>query len=102
MHLGEYLRIILIKKGMKQKELVALLNKQKGFRIKGDKGSSVAENQMYYWVNGDETISPLMARRIEIALDLKKNTLVRFTTKNSKNLSDYNKAFGKEEGEDKG
>lgn len=99
MHLGEYLKIILIKKEINGQGLSDLLNKQKGMNVKDTGNATVTRHQVSYWINGTEKISPLMARRIELALDLNKGTLLRFTQRNGNNMQEYNKVFGEEEGE---
>ena len=100
MHLGEYLKIILIKKNVTQQELANLLNKQKGMNVRNEGTSTVTRFQVSYWVNGTERISPLMARRIELALDLKENSLVGLVEEKGSNMAGYNKVFGKKEGEE--
>lgn len=100
MHLGEYLKIIMIKKNISGQKLSDLLNKQKGMNVKDTGNATVTRHQVSYWINGTEKLSPLMARRIELALELNKGTLLRLTDKNGVNMSEYNKVFGEEEGED--
>ena len=96
MHLGNYLKIIMIKKGVSGQDLANLLNKQKGMSVKNVGNATVTKYQVSYWINGKERISPLMARRIEIALDLPKNSLLRLTNKSTANMREYNIVFGKE------
>ena len=102
MHLGEYLKIILIKKGLSQQDLANLLNKQEGMKVRQNGDATITRFQVSYWINGTQTISPLMARRIELALDLKENSLVDLAPRKSSNMAGYNKVFGKKEGEEEG
>lgn len=102
MILGEYLKIILLKKGLSQQDLVNKLNAQKGMNVHKHGNATITKFQVSYWINGTENISPLMARRIELALDLEKNSLGQFVQEKRTNMSGYNRVFGKEEGEEEG
>lgn len=99
MHLGEYLKILMLKKGISGQDLANMLNKQKGMEFHDRGKATVTRFQVSYWINGTEGISPLMARRIELALDLKENSLVELIPEKGSNMAGYNKVFGKKEGE---
>ena len=91
----------MIKKNISGQGLADLLNKQEGMEFhKGN--ATVNRHQVSYWINGVESISPLMARRIELALDLKENSLVSLVPIKGSNMSGYNKVFGKKEGDEEG
>ena len=62
MQIGAYLKIILQKKNLTQQELA---NK-----------TGLTKNKVSAIINGAVRLSPAMARRIEIALDLPKYSLV--------------------------
>lgn len=97
MHLGNYLKILLIKKHISGQGLANLLNNQKGLSLIGD--GKVTKYKVSDWITGKEKITLLTARRIEIALDLEENSLTRFVNKNSIDISNYNKVFGKKDGD---
>lgn len=99
MHLGEYLKILMIKKNITGQDLANMLNKQEGMEFHNRGKATVTKHQVSYWINGIEGISPLMARRIEIALNLKENSLVELIPEKGSNMAGYNKVFGKKEGE---
>ena len=89
----------MIKKGLTIRDVSALLNKQEGMEFhKGN--ATVPYQQVSAWINCREGISPLMARRIEIALDLKENSLVSLVDEKGSNMAGYRKVFGKKEGEE--
>lgn len=99
MHLGEYLKILMIKKNITGQDLANMLNKQENMGMHERGNGTVTRFQVSYWINGTEGISPLMARRIEIALNLKENSLVELIPEKGSNMAGYNKVFGKKEGE---
>lgn len=72
MNIGEYLRLILIKKNITQTGLRESLNEQQ-FSLKGGKYDVADINNM---LSGKRNISLVDARRIEIALDLPFHSLV--------------------------
>ena len=89
----------MIKKGVSGQGLSDLLNKQEGMEFH-DGNATVTRFKVSAWVNGKENISPLMARRIELALDLKENSLVSLVPEKRSNMAGYRKVFGKKEGEE--
>lgn len=89
----------MIKKGVTGQDLSDLLNAQEGMNMHDRGNATVTRYQVSYWINGREGISPLMARRIELALDLKENSLVELVPEKGSNMAGYRKVFGKEEGE---
>lgn len=89
----------MIKKGVSGQGLSDLLNKQEGMEFH-DGNATVTRFKVSAWVNGKESISPLMARRIELALDLKENSLLGFVRTKGNNMAGYKKVFGKKEGEE--
>lgn len=99
MHLGEYLKILMIKKGINGQQLANLLNEQKGMNMHSRGNATVTKHQVSYWINGVEGISPLMARRIELALNLKENSFVDLVPEKGSNMAGYNRVFKKKEGE---
>lgn len=99
MHLGEYLKIMLIKKKMSGQDLSNLLNSQKDVNVRNDGNATVTRFQVSAWINGKENISPLMARRIEMALGLKENSFVDLVNIKGNGMAGYNKVFGKKEDE---
>lgn len=99
MHLGEYLKILMLKKGVSGQKLADLLNSQENMGMHDRGNGTVTRYQVSYWINGVEGISPLMARRIEIALNLKENSFVELIPEKGSNMAGYNKVFGKKEGE---
>lgn len=72
MHIGTYIKLILIKKNMTQQDLVNRLN-ELGL---ADHNEIVRKHTISDIVNGKLTISPSMARKIEIALDVPKYSIV--------------------------
>ena len=72
MHIGTYIKLILIKKNMTQQALVDRLNKL-GLT---NNNEIVRKHTISDIVNGKLTISPFMARRLEIALDMPKYSIV--------------------------
>lgn len=71
MTIGTYIRIILKKKGLSQQDLVDLMNK-KGLCT----GKQVHKQHISNYLNSIAKITPTMARKMEIALDLPKYSLV--------------------------
>nr|DAX01480.1 MAG TPA: Transcriptional regulator, Transcriptional activator, TPR, HTH [Bacteriophage sp.] len=72
MHIGTYIKLILIKKNMTQQALVDRLN-ELGLT---NNNEIVRKHTISDIVNGKLTISPFMARRLEIALDMPKYSIV--------------------------
>lgn len=72
MHIGTYLKLVLTKKNMTQQALVDKLN-ELGLT---DNNEIVRKHTISDIVNGRLTISPFMARRLEIALDMPKYSIV--------------------------
>lgn len=72
MHIGTYLKLVLTKKNMTQQALVDKLN-ELGLT---DNNEIVRKHTISDIVNGKLTISPFMARRLEIALDMPKYSIV--------------------------
>lgn len=72
MHIGTYIKLILIKKNMTQQALVDRLN-ELGLT---NNNEIVRKHTISDIVNGRLTISPFMARRLEIALDMPKYSIV--------------------------
>ena len=73
MHIGTYIKLILIKKNMTQQALVDRLNELGLVK----ENESVRKHTISDIINGKLGISPYMARRIEIALDVPKNSIVK-------------------------
>ena len=73
MHIGTYIKLILIKKNMTQQALVDRLNEL----VLVKENESVKKHTISDIINGKLGISPYMARRIEIALDVPKYSIVR-------------------------
>ena len=73
MHIGTYIKLILIKKNMTQQALVDRLNELGLVK----ENESVRKHTISDIINGKLGISPYMARRIEIALDVPKYSIVR-------------------------
>lgn len=72
MHIGTYIKLILIKKNMTQQALADRLN-ELGLT---NNNEIVRKHTISDIVNGKLTISPFMARRLEIALDMPKYSIV--------------------------
>ncbi len=72
MHIGTYLKLVLTKKNMTQQALVDRLN-ELGLT---NNNEIVRKHTISDIVNGKLTISPFMARRLEIALDMPKYSIV--------------------------
>lgn len=72
MHIGTYIKLILIKRNMTQQALVDRLN-ELGLT---NNNEIVRKHTISDIVNGKLTISPFMARRLEIALDMPKYSIV--------------------------
>lgn len=72
MHIGTYIKLILIKKNMTQQALIDRLN-ELGLT---NNNEIVRKHTISDIVNGKLTISPFMARRLEIALDMPKYSIV--------------------------
>lgn len=72
MNIGTYIKLILTKKNMTQQDLVNRLN-DLGL---ADNNEVVRKHTISDIVNGRLTISPFMARKIEIALDMPKYSIV--------------------------
>lgn len=72
MHIGTYIKLILTKKNLTQQYLVDRLN-ELGLV---ERNEIVRKHTISDIVNGKQTISPFMARKIEIALDLPKYSMV--------------------------
>lgn len=72
MHIGTYIKLILIKKNMTQQALVDRLNELGLVK----ENESVRKHTISDIINGKLTISPFMARRLEIALDMPKYSIV--------------------------
>lgn len=81
---------------MSGQDLSNLLNKQTGMGVQNRGNATVTRYQVSDWVNGKERITPLMARRIELALDLPKNNLLRLVRKTGGDMREYNMVFGDE------
>jgi len=71
MNIGMYLKVLLQKKNMSQMDLVNKLNEM---HLSDGK---VYKNKMSEYINGHLAISPYMARKIEIAMELPKYSLVK-------------------------
>lgn len=69
----EYLKIVLKKKKMTQADLLRVMNKL-GM---GEKGKLINRQHISNNLNGIRPLSPYMARKFEIALDLEKYSVVR-------------------------
>ena len=87
----------MIKKGLTQQDLADLLNKQEGMNVRDGREGKVTKHRVSYWINGTERISPLMAKRIELALDLKEGSIPRITGLKRSNTVGYDKVFGEKE-----
>lgn len=72
MHIGTYIKLVLTKKNMTQQALVDRLN-ELGLT---NNNEIVRKHTISDIVNGKLTISPFMARRLEIALDMPKYSIV--------------------------
>lgn len=73
MHIGTYIKLVLIKKNMTQQELVDRLNKLGLVK----ENQTVRKHTISDITNGRLTPSSYLARRIEIALDLPKYSIVK-------------------------
>lgn len=72
MHIGTYIKLILIKKNMTQQALVDRLNELGLVK----ENATVRKHTISDIINGKIGMSPYMARRIEIALDVPKYSIV--------------------------
>ena len=72
MQIGQYIKLILQKKNMTQQDLVNKLN-ELHFSAKG---GTISKNNISNILNGNLPLHYTMARRIEIALELPKYSLV--------------------------
>ena len=72
MQIGQYIKLILQKKNMTQQDLVTKLNE---LRFSA-KGGTISKNNISNILNGHLPLHYTMARRIEIALELQKYSLV--------------------------
>ena len=72
MQIGQYIKLILQKKNMTQQDLVNKLNKLHF----SAKGGTITKHNISNILNGNLSLHYTMARRIEIALELPKYSLV--------------------------
>lgn len=74
MQIGTYIKLILEKKNMKQQDLVNRINE---LHLAN---GTMYKNKISEMLNGQREITPVMARRFEIALDLPKYSLVELVS----------------------
>lgn len=73
MQINEYLKMIMQKKKIKQCEILLEMNK----RHMGENGVDINKQHISNILNGSRKLSPYMARKFEIVLDLEKYSLVK-------------------------
>lgn len=72
--MGNYLKIILLKKNISQQQLVELLNQQKGVNLRKN-DTTITKQKVHAWISGDLPLTKAMARRIEKAVGIKDYSL---------------------------
>lgn len=70
--IGDQIRLIIKKKGLKQKDVVELVN-EIGLV---DDGEKFHKEHMSMYLNGKQKITPSIARRFELVLGIEKNYFV--------------------------
>lgn len=71
-NVGEYVKILLKKRNMTQMDLLRKMNELK----LGKDGKELNKQHLNNFINGTSDVTSIWAKRIEIALDLPKDSLV--------------------------